>query len=597
MRRKNRKQNSDIGSTAGRLLRYFAPYKASVTALLLCALLGVFFQILGPKILGSATNTIIDGIQYGAGGAITGNSIDFTRLHITLAALALIYGLSAIFTYLQQKTTARVAQRTLFDLREDVDAKIHRLPLNYYDTHTHGDILSRTTTDIETISTTIQQIMSQFVTAAFTVLGILIMMLTISWQMTVIAVLVLPAALSLCSIVVRKSQGFYANQQNRLGEVNSYVEEHCSGHMIVKLYGGEADSEHEFNEMSTALRHDAHMAQFASSIMMPVVNLVGNAGYVCICVLGGIMTSNGNLTVGAIQSFIQYMQSFTQPITQTANIVNLLQSTLAAAGRVFELLDEAEQSPEKQSLQKPGLVSGAVKFEDVRFGYSPDRMLITGMNVDIQPGQKVGICGPTGAGKTTLVNLLMRFYDLNGGVIKIDGTDTTNMSRQDVRRLFGMVLQDTWLYSASVRDNIRYGRPEATDEEVEDACKMANAHDFILGMPHGYDTMVDESAGNLSAGQKQLLTIARAFCANPYVLILDEATSSVDTRTEKLIAEAMQRLTKGKTNFQIAHRLSTIRDADIILVLKDGDLVEQGDHDALMQMSGVYADLYNSQFA
>ncbi len=597
MNKKQRRSKGDMGSTIGRLLRYFGPYKISVAAMLLCALLGVFFQILGPRILGSATNTIVDGIEYAPGGGIVGNNIDFNHLHITLGALVLIYGLSAIFTYLQQKITARVAQRTLFDLREDVDQKIHLLPLNYYDTHTHGDILSRTTTDIETINTTIQQILSQFITAALTVVGILLMMLTISWQMTVIAVLVLPVALGLCGIVVKKSQRFYANQQNQLGAVNSFVEEHCSGHMIVKLYGGEDDSEQEFGAMNESLRKDAHMAQFASSTMMPIVNLVGNVGYVCICVLGGIMTSNGNLTVGAIQSFIQYMQSFTQPITQTANIVNLLQSTLAAAGRVFELLDEPEQSPEKDDLQTPGAVHGGVTFEDVRFGYSPDRLLITGMNVDIKPAQKVGICGPTGAGKTTLVNLLMRFYDLNGGVIKIDGTDTTNMSRQDVRRLFGMVLQDTWLYSASIRDNIRYGWPDATDEDVENACRMANAHDFITALPAGYDTLVDESASNLSAGQKQLLTIARAFCANPYILILDEATSSVDTRTEKMISEAMARLTAGKTNFQIAHRLSTIRDADIILVLKDGDLVEQGSHDELMQTAGVYADLYNSQFA
>ena len=579
----------DFGQTSRRLLGYFWPYKYRVAGMIICALLGVFFCILGPKILGDATNIIANGVK--------GGEIPFLRFRLTLVSLAVVYGLSAVFTYTQQKITAGVAQTTLYDLREDVDRKIQRLPLNYYDTHTHGDILSRTTTDIETISTTIQQLLTQFITSAFTIIGIIFMMLTLSWQMTVIALLVLPAALFLCSTVIRKSQKYYIGQQKKLGSVNSYVEELYSGHVIMKLYGAEADTTGIFDEMNDALYEDARRAQFTSSIMMPLTNLVGNIGYVCICVFGGIMASNGQLTVGAIQAFIQYMQQFTQPIIQTTNILNMLQSTIAAAERVFELLDENEQTPERENLQTLETAKGDIQFEGVRFGYTPGKLLITNMNVHVKPAQKVGICGPTGAGKTTLVNLLMRFYDLAGGVIRIDGVDTTELSRQNVRQMFGMVLQDTWLYSASIRDNIRYGRPEATDAEVEEACQMANADHFIKTLPEGYDTLIDESASNLSAGQKQLLTIARAFCANPQILILDEATSSVDTRTERLISQAMARLTEGKTNFQIAHRLSTIKDSDLILVLRDGDLVEQGTHDELLQMHGTYADLYNSQFA
>ncbi len=579
----------DFGGTVRRLLHYFAPYRYRVFAMIFCALLGVFFNILGPKILGEATNIVAEGVAEG--------EIQFLRFHLTLVSLVVVYGLSAAFTFTQQKVTANVAQTTLSDLRTDVDKKIHRLPLNYYDTHTHGDILSRTTTDIETISTTLQQLLTQFITSAFTIVGIIIMMLTISWQMTVIALLVLPAALSLCTAVIKRSQKYYIGQQGKLGGVSSYVEELYSGHTIMKLYGTEDESCDEFFEMNDKLYEDARRAQFTSSIMMPLTNLVGNIGYVCVCVFGGVLASGGHLTVGAIQAFIQYMQQFTLPITQTTNIINLLQSTIAAAERVFSLLDEEVETPERETLQTPEKVNGDIVFDGVQFGYTPNRLLITNMNVHVKAGQKVGICGPTGAGKTTLINLLMRFYNVNGGTIRIDGIDSYDMSRETLRRLFGMVLQDTWLYSASIRDNIRYGRPEATDEEVENACRMANADFFIRSLPNGYETMLEEDAANFSAGQKQLLTIARAFCANPQILILDEATSSVDTRTEKLIGEAMARLTEGKTNFQIAHRLSTIRDSDLILVLRDGDLVEQGNHDELLAINGTYAELYRSQFA
>lgn len=621
MSRKSPKKNS----AAKRLVGYFKPYGKKVVFLLICAIVGVVFLITGPRVLGTATNVITMRAQYNQTGELSldvnnpelagiekirenvdaeGNYVgpplkegEMPVLKMVLMLLVAIYGLSAFFTYLQQKITAQVAQRAMFDLRENVDRKIQRLPLNYYDTHTHGDVLSRTTTDIETISTSLQQIMTQLLTAVFTIIGIVVMMFTLNWQMALIALVVLPAALFVCSRIAKKSQKFFQGQQQGLGAVNSYVEEHYAGHDVLKLYGAEDRAQHEFDEMNDTLNENARRAQFASSIMMPATNLGGNLGYVGICILGGFLTAGGSLTIGAIQAFLQYMQQFTQPIIQTSNIVNMMQSTLAAAERVFEFLDEPEIPAEKEDAVHIGKTEGHITFEHVKFGYSPDRILITDMNAEIRHGQKVGICGPTGAGKTTLINLLMRFYDLSGGAIKIDGVDTTDMTRQNVRSLFGMVLQDTWLYSASIRDNIRYGRPEATDEEVEDACKMANADYFIRTLPEGYDTMIDESAGNLSSGQKQLLTIARAFCANPQILILDEATNSVDTRTEKLMTDAMKKLTAGRTNFQIAHRLSTIFDADLILVLKDGDLVEQGTHGELMELGGVYAALYNSQFS
>lgn len=587
----------NIGGTTKRLLGFFMPYKKQLFAVLILAALGTLFLIIGPKMLGEATNTIFAGIASTADGNNSSANIDFQKLSSILATLVVVYGLSALFTYLQQRTTAKVAQNTIFDLREAVDRKIQRLPLNYFDTHTHGDVLSRTTTDIERISTTIQQTMTQLITAVFTIIGIIVMMISISWQMMLIALLVLPIAMYLSSLVVRKSQKYYIGQQDKLGSVNSYVEEMYSGHNIIKLYNTEERTEKEFDEMNDTLYEDARRSQFASSIIMPITNFVGNLGYVGICVLGGVLTSNGTLTVGAIQAFIQYMQQFTQPIVQTANIVNLMQSTIAAAERVFELLDEPEQVPENKELKVIGHTNGEITFDHVRFGYTPDKILISDMNLHVKPGQKVAIVGPTGAGKTTLVNLLMRFYELSGGSIAIDGTDIRDISRQNLRGLFGMVLQETWLYSGTIRDNIRYGKPDATDEEVLAACKMANVDSFIRTLPGGYDMEINEEASNISQGQKQLLTIARAFCADPQILILDEATSSVDTRTEKLIQDAMEKLTHGRTSFMIAHRLSTIKDADVILVMKDGDIIEQGSHGELMAKNGFYTGLYNSQFS
>ncbi|MEG2519878.1 MAG: ABC transporter ATP-binding protein [Christensenellaceae bacterium] len=587
----------DFSGTAKRLLGYLKPYKKKMIVMLIFALIATMFLIIGPRLLGEATNTIFAGVANTIEGQDASANIDFIKLSAILASLVVIYGLSGLFSYMQQKTTAKISQSAIFDLRESVDRKIQSLPLNYFDTHTRGDILSRTTTDIERISATLQQSMTQLITAVFTITGIIVMMFMLSWQMTLIALLVLPIALFLSSRVVKKSQKYYIGQQDKLGKVNSYVEEMYTGHNIIKLYGTEGRTEEDFDKMNDELYGDAQKSQFASSIIMPVTNFVGNLGYVGICVLGGVLTSNGTLTVGAIQAFIQYMQQFTQPIVQTANIANLLQSTVAAAERVFEMLDEPEQVSENENLKVIDHTTGEITFDHVKFGYSPEKILISDMNLHVKPGQKVAIVGPTGAGKTTLVNLLMRFYELNDGSIKIDHIDIRDISRQNLRGLFGMVLQDTWLYSGTIRDNIRYGRPDATDEEVVNACKMANVDFFVNSLPGGYDMMINEEASNISQGQKQLLTIARAFCAEPQILILDEATSSVDTRTEKMIQDAMQKLTEGRTSFMIAHRLSTIKDADTILVMKDGDIIEQGSHDELMEKDGFYTSLYNSQFA
>ncbi|MEG0585043.1 MAG: ABC transporter ATP-binding protein [Christensenellaceae bacterium] len=587
----------DFSGTAKRLLGYLKPYKKKMIVMLIFALIATMFLIIGPRLLGEATNTIFAGVANTIEGQDASANIDFIKLSAILASLVVIYGLSGLFSYMQQKTTAKISQSAIFDLRESVDRKIQSLPLNYFDTHTRGDILSRTTTDIERISATLQQSMTQLITAVFTITGIIVMMFMLSWQMTLIALLVLPIALFLSSRVVKKSQKYYIGQQDKLGKVNSYVEEMYTGHNIIKLYGTEGRTEEDFDKMNDELYLDAQKSQFASSIIMPVTNFVGNLGYVGICVLGGVLTSNGTLTVGAIQAFIQYMQQFTQPIVQTANIANLLQSTIAAAERVFEMLDEPEQVSENENLKVIDHTTGEITFDHVKFGYSPEKILISDMNLHVKPGQKVAIVGPTGAGKTTLVNLLMRFYELNDGSIKIDHIDIRDISRQNLRSLFGMVLQDTWLYSGTIRDNIRYGRPDATDEEVVNACKMANVDFFVNSLPGGYDMMINEEASNISQGQKQLLTIARAFCAEPQILILDEATSSVDTRTEKMIQDAMQKLTEGRTSFMIAHRLSTIKDADTILVMKDGDIIEQGSHDELMEKDGFYTSLYNSQFA
>ncbi|MEG0356324.1 MAG: ABC transporter ATP-binding protein [Christensenellaceae bacterium] len=587
----------DFSGTAKRLLGYLKPYKKKMIVMLVFALIATMFLIIGPRLLGEATNTIFAGVANTIEGQDASANIDFIKLSAILASLVVIYGLSGLFSYMQQKTTAKISQSAIFDLRESVDRKIQSLPLNYFDTHTRGDILSRTTTDIERISATLQQSMTQLITAVFTITGIIVMMFMLSWQMTLIALLVLPIALFLSSRVVKKSQKYYIGQQDKLGKVNSYVEEMYTGHNIIKLYGTEGRTEEDFDKMNDELYADAQKSQFASSIIMPVTNFVGNLGYVGICVLGGVLTSNGTLTVGAIQAFIQYMQQFTQPIVQTANIANLLQSTIAAAERVFEMLDEPEQVSENENLKVIDHTTGEITFDHVKFGYSPEKILISDMNLHVKPGQKVAIVGPTGAGKTTLVNLLMRFYELNDGSIKIDHIDIRDISRQNLRSLFGMVLQDTWLYSGTIRDNIRYGRPDATDEEVVNACKMANVDFFVNSLPGGYDMMINEEASNISQGQKQLLTIARAFCAEPQILILDEATSSVDTRTEKMIQDAMQKLTEGRTSFMIAHRLSTIKDADTILVMKDGDIIEQGSHDELMEKDGFYTSLYNSQFA
>ncbi len=577
----------NMKGTVKRLLSYFKPYKTSVIFIVVFAIASTLFTILGPLLLGRATDIIVAGL---------GTTINFGALLNQLIILGVIYAASSIFSFIQQRLTAKTAQRTIYDLRRAVDQKISSLPLNYFDTHTHGEVLSRTTSDIERIGTTLQQSMTQLITAAATIVGILIMMFTISWIMAIIAVLILPLTLLLTSGVVKRSQNSYKMQQQYLGEVNSFVEEQFSAHNVIKLFRRENSSIKTFGGINGNLKKYGIKAQFASSIIMPLVSFVGNLGYVGVCVAGAVLTAGGNLSIGAIQSFIQYIQQFIQPITQSANIANVLQSSIAAAERVFELLDEEEQVEEsvKTKIEK---TTGTVTFEHVRFGYVPEKILIKDMNLTVKSGQKVAIVGPTGAGKTTLVNLLMRFYELSGGAIKIDGVNIQDISRDNLRELFGMVLQDTWLKSDTIAHNIAYGDPSMPREQVERAAKMANVDHFISTWPGGYDMVISEDADNISQGQKQLLTIARAFADDPQILILDEATSSVDTRTEQLIQSAMQKLTQGRTSFVIAHRLSTIKDSDIILYMQEGDILEQGSHEELMELNNYYAKLYNSQFA
>lgn len=585
-----KKNNTDKNKTFKRLLQVFRPYKVSFIMIVVFAFVAVICNIMGPKFLGEATNLI-------AAGVASGNGVDFAGLAKILIFLAVLYVGYTIFTYFQQKIAAKVSQNAMKDLRRQVNRKISRLPLNYFDTHTRGDILSRTTTDIERISTTLQQAMTQIISAVITIIGIVVLMLSISGTMTLIALCLLPIILFIISRVVKRSQKYYIGQAKILGDINSYVEEMYGGHEIIKLYNKEADVEKDFNEINNKLFRFGYKAQFASASLFPIITLVSNIGYVAVCILGGVLAAAGGLSVGGIQSFIMYIQQFTQPILQVSNLANVFSQTIAAAERIFELLDEEEMVPEREQLAKIEKTTGRLVFEHVKFGYVPDKILISDLNLTVEPGQKVAIVGPTGAGKTTLVNLIMRFYELNGGSIKIDGVDIRDMSRKDLRSLFGMVLQETWLYSDTIYNNIAYGVKDPVREEIIEACRMANVDRFINTLPEGYDTEVNEEADNISQGQKQLLTIARAFAAKPQILILDEATSSVDTRTEKLIQGAMENLTKGRTSFVIAHRLSTIKDSDIILVLDKGDIIEQGNHEELMAKNGFYTNLYNSQFA
>jgi len=585
----------DFKGTLRRLMVYLKPRRLHLVAIFSLAVLSTVFGIFSPKILGKATTKLFEGIIAKFMG-VPGAKVDFDYIGQIMLLLIGLYLVSALFSYVQQYIMAGVAQRTVFDLRRDVKAKLNRLPLKYFDSRTHGEILSRVTNDIDTIANTLQQSITQLITSVVTIIGVIIMMLTISPALTGITVLTLPLSIIVTVSVAKRSQRQFKDQQKTLGELNGHVEEMYTGHKVVKAFGHEARSIAEFNQINERLYDSAWRAQFFSGLIMPLMMFVGNLGYVLVSVMGGIYVTKRLIDIGDIQAFIQYARQFTMPITQTAQITNIIQSTVAAAERVFEVLDEEEQVAETSTPVTLTEPKGEVHFEQVTFGYKPDTPLIEGMSIEAKPGQTVAIVGPTGAGKTTLVNLLMRFYELQGGRITIDGVDITDFRRGDLHRLFGMVLQDTWLFNGTIRENIAYGREGATEEQIIQAARMAHADHFIRTLPEGYDTVLNEEASNISQGQKQLLTIARAFLADPAILILDEATSSVDTRTELQIQRAMAELMKGRTAFVIAHRLSTIRDADLILVMNQGSVIEQGTHHELLERGGFYADLYNSQF-
>ncbi|MFS0780728.1 ABC transporter ATP-binding protein [Bacillus sp. 1P06AnD] len=590
------KKAKDFKGTLKRLIRYLAPHKIRLLTVFIAAILSTIFTILSPKLLGKATTKIFEGIGMKMSGA-PGASIDFGYIANILILLAGLYVLSSLFSFIQQFVMAGVAQRTVYTLRKEADAKINRLPLNYFDSTTHGETLSRVINDVDNISTTLQQSLTQIITSVVTLVGVIVMMLTISPVMTLILLLTLPLSAVVAGVVAKRSQRHFMGQQRTLGQLSGHVEEMYTGHEIVKAFGHEEKAKRKFDAINEELYESGWKAQFISGIIMPLMSFVNNIGYVLISVVGGIMVTQKAITVGDIQAFIQYARQFSQPITQTANIMNIIQSTVASAERVFELLDQPEEVPEEKAPVKIMDPRGEVEFKHVSFGYKKDEMLIHDMNISVKPGQMIAIVGPTGAGKTTLINLLMRFYEINSGSILIDGVDITKMKRSDLRSMFGMVLQDTWLFNGTIKENIAYGRSGASDEEVFQASKAAHADHFIRTLPEGYDTVLNEDATNISQGQKQLLTIARAILANPSILILDEATSSVDTRTEMSIQKAMNVLMEGRTSFVIAHRLSTIQDADLILVMNEGSVIEQGNHEELLEQGGFYADLYNSQFS
>ncbi|RJX39483.1 ABC transporter ATP-binding protein [Paenibacillus pinisoli] len=579
-----------------RLAGYLKPFRLQLALVLAAAILSTVFSIFSPKILGKATDELFNGLMAKFKG-VPGAAIDFEAIAFILALLAGLYVVSSLFAFFQQYLMAGVAQKVVYRLRNEVNEKLGKLPLKFFDARSNGDILSRVVNDVDNISNTLQQSLTQIITSVVTLVGVIIMMLTISPLLTLILVLTLPLSFIVIAMVAKRSQVYFKSQQAELGELNGHVEEMYTGHTIVKAFGRERKSIEQFETINDRLYQSSWRAQFISGIIMPLMNLIGNIGYVFICVVGGILVTRQTITVGDIQAFIQYARQFTMPITQTANIANIIQSTIASAERVFELLDEEEESPEPARPVALSSPRGDVEFRGVQFGYKADALLIEDMNIAVKSGQTVAIVGPTGAGKTTLVNLLMRFYELNGGEITIDGRNIREMERGSLRSLFGMVLQDTWLFNGTIRDNIAYGRASATEAEVVEAAMAAHADHFIRTLPEGYDTVLNEEASNISQGQKQLLTIARAILADPPILILDEATSSVDTRTELQIQQAMQHLMAGRTSFVIAHRLSTIRDADLILVMNNGSVIEQGTHESLLSQGGFYADLYNSQFA
>lgn len=629
-------------ATMRTLLKYLASFRVAIITVILFAVASTAFGIASPKILGNVTNEITSGYVNGKvydeimshfprglqlpEGSTVGDlldslpadkqptipaaqlesvrgidlshrpGIDYTAILKLVELLVGLYLLSALFNYIQGWIMSGVSQKVTYNLRRDISRKINTLPLSYFDTKTHGEVLSRVTNDVDTVSQTLNQSLSQIITAVTSIVGILVMMLTISWQMTAVAIIVLPVSFGLIALVVGRSQKYFLTQQATLGKINGHVEEMFSAHTVMKAFNGEKRSVEKFAGVNEELYDSAWKSQFFSGLLMPIMTFVGNLGYVGVAVLGGWLAINGKIRIGDIQAFIQYTNQFTQPIMQTANIANVLQSTAAAAERVFEFLNEPDEVSDAATPVQLPTVKGAVEFDNVVFGYSPEKDIIKGFTTSVQPGQKVAIVGPTGAGKTTIVNLLMRFYDVNSGSIKIDGVDVRDIKRADLRALFGMVLQDTWLFTGTIAENIAYSKDGATHEEVVAAAEAAHADHFIRALPGGYDMELNEEADNISQGERQLLTIARAMLADAPMLILDEATSSVDTRTEALIQKAMEKLMVGRTSFVIAHRLSTIKNADLILVMQDGNIVEQGTHDGLLAQNGFYASLYNSQF-
>ncbi len=633
----------DFKGTIKKLADHLKLYRWQMAVVLLFVIASTAFAIASPKIMGNATNQIVDdyvrmkaydtiteklpeGVKLpkGTTGAdiinqmpeserskIPSNQLDaiksldlttrpsfhFDAIRDIVILLLGLYLFSALFSYIQGWIMTNITQKVTYNLRRDISSKINRLPLSYFDKRTYGEVLSRVTNDVDTISQTLNQSLSQIVTSVVMIIGIIVMMLSISWVLTLITILILPISFVLIMMITKKSQVQFVRQQELLGNINGHVEEMYAGHQVMRVFNGEKASVAKFNTINDKLYHSAWRAQFFSGLMFPLMNFVGNLGYVGVAVAGGWLAINGHIKIGDIQAFIQYVQQFNQPIMQTANIANVLQSTAAAAERVFEFLDETEQIVDTSNPDSIGDVKGRVVFDNVVFGYDPKKPVIKGLSATIEPGHRIAIVGPTGAGKTTLVNLLMRFYEVGSGDITIDGVSIKNMKREDVRKLFGMVLQDTWLFSGTIRDNITYGAPNATEDQMIETAKEAHVDHFVHSLPGGYDMKLNEEANNISQGEKQLLTIARAMLAKTPMLILDEATSSVDTRTEVLIQKAMDNLMKNKTSFVIAHRLSTIRDADLILVMKDGNVIEQGDHTSLMRQHGFYAGLYNSQFA
>ena len=583
----------DFKGTMGKLIKYMSAFKIQILFVVIFAIGGTVFNIIGPKILGKATTEIFNGLVSKVSG---GSGMDFEKIATILLTALALYVTSALCSLVQGFLMTGVSQKTTYRLRKEISQKINRMPMNYFDTRTHGEVLSRVTNDVDTLGQSLNQSATQIITSTTTIIGVLVMMLSISPLMTLVALLILPVSLGMISFVMKHSQKYFKGQQEYLGNVNGQVEEVYSGHNIVKAFNKEKDVIEEFEKTNDKLYDSAWKSQFFSGMMMPIMQFVGNIGYVGVVILGGVLAAKKTIEVGDIQSFIQYVRNFTQPIQQLAQVANMLQSTAAASERVFEFLEEEE---EDQTVPNPVSVEGLegnVTFEHVHFGYNEDKIIINDFSVDVKEGQKIAIVGPTGAGKTTMIKLLMRFYDVNSGAILIDGHNVKDFNRSELRQMFGMVLQDTWLFHGSIKDNIKYGKLDATDEEVIEAAKAARVHRFVQTLPGGYDMELNEEASNVSQGQKQLLTIARAILADPKILILDEATSSVDTRTEIQIQKAMDTLMKGRTSFVIAHRLSTIRDADVILVMKDGDIVEQGNHEELLAKNGFYADLYNSQF-